>query len=383
MNGDSGARVGAAESDHIRWPVEMFERPSAISTEGSIDRPSTGTTPLVSVCIVTYQGVQWIESCLGSVLAQTHDWVEIIVVDNGSSDDTARLVAALQAGAPDLVLVRLDRNVGYAAAHNLALRHTHGEFVCLLNQDVVLDEGFLAAAATQLVARPEVAAIQGLILRLGQGDRPTDVIDTTGLVMHRDRRILSRDQGKHRAAAAAQPGYVFGPDGPAPVYRTAALEDAQVDSGSGRNEVLDESFFLYHEDTDLAWRLALLGWATWYEPSARAWHARGSAGPRASGPVALARYAFAMPETARMLAWRNQRLSILKNDVPAHYLRDLPFIAFREVGAAVLLFGTNPRRASALLSLFRMIPMALAKRRAIQRRRRQRSGSHPSLTPRR
>ena len=265
---------------------------------------SESTAGLVTVCIVTYEGEQWIEACLRSVLSQSYRHVEVIVYDNASADETAARAQHILEAARASIFLQGDRNVGYAAGHNAAIARARGEFICLLNQDVVLDDGYLEAAVEAFGSSADVGAVQGLILRLGPDLERTSVIDSAGLVQFRNRRIVSKAQGVSFAEFGEPAGGVFGPDGPAPVYRMSALASARVRVTPTIDEILDESFFLYHEDTDLAWRLRALGWTTWYQPSAIAWHARGSPGPTDLGWLGLARHGAAMSDRARLLSWR-------------------------------------------------------------------------------
>ena len=85
----------------------------------------------------------------------------------------------------------------------------------------------------------------------------TSRLDTTGLRILRDRRVVSRGQEEIDTGQYDEPGYVFGADGPCPVYRRVALEDVRGPLPEGRWEYLDEDFFMYKEDGDLAWRLGL------------------------------------------------------------------------------------------------------------------------------
>ena len=194
-----------------------------------------------------------------------------------------------------------------------------------------------------LEQRPEVGSVQARLRRLAAPGERSELIDTTGLEMHRDRRVVSRGQlAVDRGADLAGP--VWGVDGAAPVYRLAALESARLprSDGSGTTEVLDEDFFSYKEDVDLAWRLRRLGWEAWYEPAALAWHARGGGDTGVSGWREVARANMSNPPKVRALSWRNQRLMQLKNEEAGSFLRDLPWIARREAMAWVFIDLRRP-----------------------------------------
>jgi hypothetical protein len=127
--------------------------------------------------------------------------------------------------------------------------------------------------------------------------------------------------------------------------------------------VLDEDFFMYKEDVDLAWRLQRLGWTAWYVPDARAWHGRTSGGPRSVTMLEIARANRRVPGWIGAISWRNQRLTQLKNDRFADYVRDLPWIARRELLAWAFIVAADPQRIGAVPELVRLLPRTLRKRR--------------------
>jgi GT2 family glycosyltransferase len=146
----------------------------------------------------------------------------------------------------------------------------------------------------------------------------------------------------------------------------AALQNARLPRSTGLGEeVLDEDFFMYKEDVDLAWRLRLLGWWTAYEPRAVAWHARTASGPTGNDWRAIASRNRATPAWIRELSWRNQRLMQLKNERPDNLLRDLPWIWRREVLSLAYIALADTPRLSAVAALARAAPGALAKRKAL------------------
>jgi hypothetical protein len=266
--------------------------------------------------------------------------------------------------------VRLDlspTNLGYSAGHNRAIRAARGDLVVLLNQDVELDSGFLSAVVAAFDAHPEVGSVQPRLRQLAVPGKRLETLDTTALLMGRDRRAVSRAQGQLDGPEHARPGPVWGADGPAPAYRMAALRRARLPRGDGSWEVLDESFFLYKEDVDLAWRLRRLGWAAWYEPAALGWHGRGSGGTGATAMLDIARTNRGVSPQVRRLSWRNQRLMQIKNEDLAEYLRDTPWIARREVLSLLFILWNDPRDLRAIVDLARLAPTAMRKRRALQK----------------
>lgn len=324
----------------------------------------------VSVSLVTYNGLRWLPGCLASLAAQSHPVAELLVVDNGSTDGTAAWLAEHLPADARAAYEAWPGNRGYAAGHNHNLDRAGGDVVLLLNQDIELDPGFVAAAVAVLEREPTVGAVQGRIRRLAPDGTRLDVLDTTGLSIGRDRRVVSRDQGRTDGeGTAVVAGRVWGVDGPAPVIRARALADARLPRTHGAGaEILDESFFAYKEDVDLAWRLGRLGWRAWYEPAALAWHARGDSGSASGSWREIARQRRDVPAAVRARSWRNHRLMLLKNEEPRAFLRDLPAIAWHEVRSLGYAAVADRAVIRAIPGLVRATPGALRKRRALARR---------------
>jgi GT2 family glycosyltransferase len=326
--------------------------------------------PEVSVTLVTYNGARWVRDCLASVRAQTVQGIELLVFDNGSDDGTVALLAEALRDWPGSRLTSLPTNLGFAAAHDLAISESQGRFVLVLNQDMILEPDFVEQTLAAF-DDPRVGAVQAKLLRLADRGCADPRFDSTGLQPSPSRRIVSRGQGLTDDGRFDEPGEVFGADGPAPIYRRAALDDALVPDDSGALEVFDRSFFMYKEDVDLAWRLRLLGWRTRYVPAAVAWHARGtgSGGPRDTD-LQLIRSTRRDPMWIKRTSWRNQRLMQVKNDLPGPFLAALPAICGRELRAMAYMLFVEPQRLGVLLDTARLLPSALRKRRWIMARRR-------------
>ncbi len=325
-------------------------------------------SPRVTVSLVTYQGARWVAGCLTSLREQSLQDFELLAFDNASTDETPGILHEAAVSDGQMIFDRSETNVGYAAGHNRNIERARGEFVLLLNQDVELDSRFLEETVRAFRDAPEVGAVQARIRRLGSDGRRTDVLDTAGLVMQRDRRFVSRGQGELDGSGYEREQEIFGADGPAPVYRRRALDDARVPRPHGNWEVLDEDFFMYKEDVDLAWRLRRLGWKTRYAPAAVAWHARGAGGPRAVTMIEIARTNWAIRRWIKALSWRNQRLTQLKNDSFADYVADLPWIARREALSWAFILLADPLRLIAVPTLLSSLPAILRKRRYLVRR---------------
>jgi GT2 family glycosyltransferase len=322
----------------------------------------------VTVSLVTFNGSRWLPGCLASLVSQDLDDVEILVQDNASRDGTAELLREWALQEPRMRVRGSATNVGYAAGHNAAIRDARGEVIVLLNQDVELDRGFLSAIVAAFEAHPEAGSVQPRLRQLAAPGERLATLDTTGLAMGRARRAVSRAQGLPDGPEHLRAEAIWGVDGPVPAYRLSALREAALRRREGSWEVLDEDFFLYKEDVDLAWRLRRLGWAAWYEPAALGWHGRGSGGTGATTMLDIARTNRGVSSRVRRLSWRNQRLMQLKNEDRLDYLRDLPWIWAREVLSLLFILANDPRDLAAIPDLVRMAPTAWRKRRLLRTR---------------
>jgi GT2 family glycosyltransferase len=329
-----------------------------------------GPPALVSISLVTYNGMRWLDACLASALAQTHPAIEFVVLDNASTDDTTARLVAFQREHANVRLIQSPENLGFAAAHNRNLALARGGFVCLLNQDIILDPDFLKQAVGAFDGDPNIAAVQGKLYRLGPALEKSSILDTTGLRMLRNRRIVSRGQGEEDSGQFDQPARIFGADGPAPVFRASALDQVRVPRTRGGWEILDEDFFMYKEDVDLAWRLLLFGWDAVYTPSAVAWHARG-AGASGQTARALARERRRLPGWIKCLSWGNQRLMQVKNEQGSLVARDLLHILWKELRAFAFLAIFETRCLAAVPRLARMLPAARRKRAFIMKHKKR------------
>jgi len=326
--------------------------------------PPFGEQPAVTVSLVTYNGLRWLSGCIDSLVAQTMANFELFVVDNASNDGTAQ---ALDAATDSLATVSIEHagtNLGFAAAHNRNIYRARGEYVCLLNQDIELDQAFLSRSVGAFEHRPRVGAVQGRVRRLLPGGQRTNVLDSTGLQMSRSRRVIARGQGRADSARWSVPGPVWGADGPVPVYRRAALMQVQEPRTPGGLEVLDEDFFMYKEDVDLAWRLRRHGWSSWYEPSAVAWHARTAGVGDAASLIDVARSNSHIEPWIKAVSWRNQRMMQLKNDNAREIAKDAPAVAGREIAADAFAIIADPGRFQKM-ELRRSVRHAVRKRRGV------------------
>ena len=296
---------------------------------------------LVSVVVVSWNSAPYLPRCLDGIRRQTYRELELIAVDNASSDDSVALLG-------DARLIRNDTNRGFSAAVNQAISIARGEFVLVVNPDCFLEAEYIERLVAAFDAN-DIGSATGLLFRgLGFEIAPTAEIDSAGMRMTRNGRhldITTRPRGRTE---------VFGVSGAAAMFRVAFLRDVAI-----LGEALDEDFFAYREDADLAWRGQLFGWRAVCEPSAIAYHVR-RVTPEARREL---------PADVNMHSVKNRFLLRWKNEGIYLALRNAPFELARDV--IVLAAALTIERSSlpALAWLWRNRRKVSAKRREIQRRR--------------
>ena len=221
----------------------------------------------VSVILLNWNGRTLLEKFLPSVVAHTpSDVAEVVVADNGSTDDS---VAMLRERFPGVRLILLDRNYGFAEGYNRAIEQTAAEYTVLLNTDVEVTPGWLTAPLAEMDADPSVAAVQPKLL--SRRDRSFfeyagaagGWIDRYGYPFCRGRvlSVVEEDRGQYDA-----PADIFWASGACLFIRTDIYR---------RVGGLDARFFAHQEEIDLCWRLRSRGYRLRCTPQSVVYHVGG------------------------------------------------------------------------------------------------------------
>jgi GT2 family glycosyltransferase len=217
----------------------------------------------VSAVVLTLGRTPLLLPCLEAL---RREGAEIVVVDQGET------AAEIPVALADRVL-RPGRNLGFAAGTNLGIAATSGQWIATVNDDAIVEPGWLQALVAALEAEPRAAAAQGVNLRM---ERP-ELADGCGLEWNRWWQAVQIGHGEPAPPPSAGVREVFGVSATAAVYRREALSGVAPEG-----EVFDPRLGSYYEDVDLAVRLRAAGWRALLVPSARARHA-GSATGRGLG----------------------------------------------------------------------------------------------------
>lgn len=319
----------------------------------------------VSVLIPTYQDAHLLRKSLPVLLGHPGE-IEVVVVNNDPEQDVAGAVGDY-ARDPRVRLLEMGYGAGFARAMNRGIRESTGELVMLCNADLFPTAAYLTEMVAFFERQPRAGAAIGKILRYDlDSDRPTDAIDTAGLMLNRQRRFMPRGEGEPDVGQFDEVAEVFAVDGAATVLRRRALESIQFE-----NEYLDESFFAHKEDHDISWRLRLAGWECWYVPQALAYHARTTRGLGSTGYLAAVRDFHETERqkshAVRVNAMKNQWLMLLKNEDGSNFARDFPFILARETMVLAHRTLFSPKTLVAVPMTAKLLPRTLRKRKAAKR----------------
>lgn len=310
----------------------------------SISSDTKSDSPLVSVIVLNYDGIGVLLNCLRSIFSSDYSNLQVVVVDNGSTDGSAD---ASKREFPETILVKNGRNLGYGMGNNIGIREARGEYVVLLNNDVFVTKGWLRALLEACSRHVEGGFFQPKILLADRGR----IINSAGNMIHLAGFGLCRGIGEHDRGQYDQETRIGFGSGACLLARRKALEEVGL---------LDPVYFAFNEDTDWGWRAALCGWGSIYVPSSVVYHKLGY-----SWGVSLSRRKFYFLE-------RNRVLTILKNYSSRSLTILLPLLIFSELSvlAFSILQGLLGEKVKSYVDVLRLRRHLIVQRHFTQKRRR-------------
>lgn len=301
---------------------------------------------MVTVAIVNFQGMKYLDKCLLSLEEQTHKELEIIIVDNGSTDGSLQFI---KENYPKVKLIENRVNLGFSRANNQAFHIAKGQYLMPLNNDAILSPTYIEQLVAVMEMDHQIGIVTGKILFVKKvGDK--NVINSTGHIIQKNRVPIDRGRGEIDEGQYNLRESVFGATAVAPLYRREMLDDIQID-----REYFDESFFSYFEDVDLSWRSRLLGWECVYFPQAVAYHYGGGSGLSRNREMEVHLH-------------KNRYLLIIKNSSLKSIITDIAYIMEKEIRNLIRVFLFSPHLIRAYLRIFTLMPAILKKRSEIKRR---------------
>ena len=207
--------------------------------------------PKVSIIIINYNGKHHLESCLESLLKINYNNTEIIIVDNNSTDDSVNFVSK---NFPDVILIRLNENKGFAEPNNIASKVATGDLLLFLNNDTIVTPSFISEMIKPIQQDSDIGICQSLLLKPDESiDSSGDFIDTLGVVYNSKTQISEiREISSARGASMIIKKNIFD----------------QLDG-------FDEKFYFSFEDVDLSWRCWIAGYKVLVIPKSIVYHLGG------------------------------------------------------------------------------------------------------------
>lgn len=311
--------------------------------------------------VLNYKGWEDTINCVESILKQTYTNYRVMVIENGSGDESPEKLRHLSKN-PNIIYREEPVNHGFAGGVNIGIRHAldnNYEYVALLNNDASIDPVWLETLLETITSKG-VSAAGGIVLY-----RDGKTIDSTGDALSIWGLPFPRQRDETYPEAASE-GYVFGSTAGATLYRTDLFRDIGL---------FDKEFFAYFEDTDINFRAQLAGHKTYYQPRAIAYHEHGSTSRK-------------MPGFTVKQSFQNLPIFVIKNTPLALCLPVMSrfFIIYWLLFGRAVLRGQVVYAARGLLGSIKLLPHALRERSYIQKLRKVdidylRTVIYPKLPP--
>ncbi len=241
----------------------------------------------ISIIIPTYNGMKHLPKCLKALSNVCDNQTSVVIVDNGSTDET---VSYISANYPAYDLICLESNYGFSKAVNIGIEHSNAEFVILLNNDTEIQDGFVSELLKCIKSDSQIFSVSAQMLQMGKPEYIDDAGDDLcalgwgiqryrGEKIHNDRRVEN----------------IFSACAGAAIYRKHVFNEIGY---------FDESFFAYLEDVDLGYRAILHGYRNLYCSSAKVLH-------YGSGTTGSGLSDFKVKQTGKntiLLFWKNMSI---------------------------------------------------------------------------
>ena len=228
-------------------------------------------TPKIAVVILNWNGRKFLQEFLPSVEKTTYANMELVIADNGSTDDSLDFISQQY---PKIRVIRMSKNLGFAKGYNEALKQVEADYYVLLNSDVEVAPGWLEPMARLLESDPSIAACQPKILSFHTRDLfeyaggAGGWLDKYGYPFAKGRifDICEKDHGQYD-----QQEPIFWASGAALFIRSSVFKNVKG---------FDEYFFAHQEEIDLCWRIQLAGHKIYSCPQSVVYHVGGGTLPR-------------------------------------------------------------------------------------------------------
>lgn len=311
-------------------------------------------TPLVSVIIVNWNGGRVFRECLESLTKINYSNWELIIVDNGSSDGSQRLLQNFQFACPagkqaisNFQLIQNKTNIGFAKANNQGYQKSKGKYILLLNNDTKVTPGFLTRLVARINADGKLGVIQPKIFLMSK----PDCLDNAGSFLTRIGFLEHWGFGERDGLEFNNEREIFSAKGACMLIRREVIEKVGL---------FDPDFISYFEESDFCWRVWLGGWKVLFYPQAVVHHRLG--------------YTIRRLDVSNLnyLYCRNRITSMIKNLELINLLVILPLHLVISLGIALIfLIKRMPKNSTTIFKAigwnFMHLPGIYQKRKLVQR----------------
>mgnify|MGYP001049125428 CR=1 FL=1 len=282
---------------------------------------------LASIVILNYNGIRFIERCLTSILETDYPNIEIILVDNGSTDGSLEIASRLFSKNQIVRIIRNERNLGFAEGNNVGYASSKGQVIVFLNIDTEVDRNWLRELMQVLDMEENIGVAQCKLISM----RDRNKIDSVGYDFDYLGYVYPRSQMR-RGDPFDQMEELFSADGAAMAVKRRILNESCL-----AGTPFDPDYFCYYEETDLCWRIRLLGYKVMFAPNSIVYHYRAYAWHR-------------MPSVLAFHYAKNHLSTLIKNYGILDLVKCIPPLIALEVGRALLLLRREPESAVARLN---------------------------------
>lgn len=232
----------------------------------------------IAVVIPNWDGEKIISKCLESLKKQTLKNFKVVIVDNGSKDNSVEIIKKYKF----VDLIELKKNTGFARGSNIGIRKALEDekvkFICPMNNDMELDKNYLKNFIKTFEKLKKKNKKVGILAAKLLFKFEKNLINTVGTLIYRDgsgmeRGYKEKDKGQYEKIEE-----IFGGCGAAVLYTRKMLKDIEYKNKEGKNSYFDEDFFAYYEDLDLNYRSRLMGYKAYYTHLSFAFHIHSATG---------------------------------------------------------------------------------------------------------
>ncbi len=336
---------------------------------------------ILSVHLVTWNGAKYVPFLFESLRKQTfHDW-KLYILDNASKDGMVEAMKQELNNFPvQYELMEHRENSGFAGGHNILFQKTESKYIILLNQDMVLEPDCFQKIVSFFDLHQDVAAVSPRLMKWNfEAKEFTDSVDTLGLKIFRSRRVIEKYAGKQwnmlkpkmtlsfraerfRDGTALE---VFGVSGALPAFRRSVIQEVAFSDGT----IFDSSYHAYKEDVDLAFRLRSAGHRSFVLLEAVAYHDRSAAGPEQMDDMTALENKKKQSEWVRYHSYKNQLMTLYKNEYWQNLLLDFPWIFWYELKKCIYFLFCDRHVLQGLSELWKSRKQLAQRRQKMQQKR--------------